>query len=223
MIGGLIDWLRGIRRRLLPGGVSAAQHSAAFTSAFIALAAKMAKADGVAVAAEWEAFEKLLEVPEGERANVRRLYDLAKQDTAGADEHASRIKTLLAGQPETLREVLECLLYVACSDGMLHPEEDTFLTAIASRLGFSTLEYRALRASFVRDPGSPYEVLGLSPDASDREVKKRYRMLAARSHPDRLIASGAPAAVIKAETARLAAINAAYERIEAERRGARAS
>lgn len=219
MIGTIIDWLRRVGHRFGPGGVSAAQHSAAFTTAFIALAAKMAKADGVAVAAEWEAFEKFLEVPAGECANVRHLYDLAKQDTAGADAHAARIKALLAGQPETLREVLECLLYVACSDGMLHPEEDAFLTAIAARLGFSKIEYRALRASFVRDPESPYEVLGLSPDASDQAVKKRYRMLAAQSHPDRLIASGAPAAVIKAETARLAAINCAYERIERERRG----
>lgn len=219
MIGGLIDWLRSLGRRLRPGGVSAAQHSAAFTSAFISLAAKMAKADGVAVAAEWEAFEKFLEVPEREHANVRHVYDLAKQDTAGADEHASRIKALLVDQPDTLREVLECLLYVACSDGMLHPAEDEFLTGIAARLGFSSVDYRALRASFVRDPESPYEVLGLPPDASDREIKQRYRQLAAKSHPDRLIASGAPAAVIKAETARLAAINAAYERIEAERRG----
>ncbi len=56
-------------------------------------------------------------------------------------------------------------------------------------------------------------------DATDAEIKARYRAVVAEIHPDRLMAAGAPAAVIKAATAKLAAINVAHEAILAERRG----
>lgn len=202
----------GFRRK------GSARSSVAFTSAFIALAAKMAKADGVAVPAEWEAFERFLEVPERERTNVRRLYDLAKQDAAGADIHAARIGVMLGDNVGMKRDVLECLLCVACADGVLHPAEDAFLAKVASTLGFKPDDFRTIRALFVRDPTSPYDVLGLTPDASDAAVKARYRVIAAESHPDRLIAAGAPAAVVKAANAKLAGINVAYDAILEQRR-----
>jgi DnaJ like chaperone protein len=55
------------------------------------------------------------------------------------------------------------------------------------------------------------------PDASEKEIKARYRKLVQETHPDRLIADGAPPGVVKAATAKLAHINAAYEEIAAER------
>jgi len=192
--------------------------SAAFTSAFIALAAKMAKADGVAVAAEALAFERFLEVPPGEVQNVRRLYDLAKRDTAGFDVYAERIGRLLRDEPELKQTVLECLLCVASSDGVLHPAEDEFLMTVAEKFGFERAEFRRIRALFVRDAGSPYEILGLAPDAPTSEVKARFRKLAVEMHPDRLHAAGAPAAVVKAGGAKLATITAAYKAILDERR-----
>ncbi len=179
----------------------------------------MAKADGIAVEAEWAAFERFLEVAENEKANVRRVYDLAKQDTAGADTLAHRIRGMLGDDPQLKRDVLDCLLCVACSDGVLHPAEDEFVAGIAGTLGFSKAEFRSIRALFVADPDSPYEVLGLSPGATDAEVKARYRAIVAEIHPDRLVSTGVPAAVVKAATAKLAAINVAHEAILAERRG----
>jgi DnaJ like chaperone protein len=191
--------------------------SAAFTSAFVALAAKMAKADGVAVHAEREAFERFLDTPPGEAQNVRRLYDLAKKDTAGFETYAERIGRLLRDEPELKRTVLDCLICVACSDGVLHPAEDAFLRTVAEKFGFSQAEYLKIRALFVRDAESPYETLGVAADASDREIKARYRTLVALFHPDKVAASGAPAALVKAANAKLATINAAYEAILKER------
>lgn len=212
----LFDRLK--RLRFWRGGFRDPQQTAAFTSAFVALAAKMAKADGVAVAAEWAAFERFLEVPEPEKVNVRRLYDLAKQDASGADVYAARLQRLLEPHPTLRRDVIECLLCVACSDGVLHPAEEAFLSQAAGTLGISSADFRTIRARFVSDPTSPYEVLGLAPTATHSELKSRYRRLVAESHPDRLMAAGAPAAIVKAATAKLAAINAAYEAIETERR-----
>lgn len=196
---------------------NAPHQRAAFTSAFVALAAKMAKADGVAVLIERDAFERFLETPPEDVPRIRRLYDLAKQDTSGFEAYAERIGRLLRDEPGITRCVLECLIYVACSDGILHPAEDEFLHTVAEKFGISKAEFRKMRAMFVRDFESPYEILGLPPDASDTEVKAHFRRLVTELHPDKLIAAGAQPALIKAATAKLATINAAYEAILKER------
>lgn len=194
-----------------------ATESRTFTTAFVSLAAKMAKADGVAVLAEEEAFVRFLELKPEDVGNVRRLYALAKTNTAGFEIYATRIARLLAKEPSLKINVLECLLYVACSDGVLHPAEDTFLRTVAEKFGVAGADFKRLRAMFVHDPHCPYDLLGLSPDATLVEVKARYRYLVAHCHPDRLMASGAKAAIVKAATAKMAAINVAYGTIMKER------
>jgi DnaJ like chaperone protein len=69
----------------------------------------------------------------------------------------------------------------------------------------------------VYDPDSPYEVLGVSPAASDAEIKTRYRELAREHHPDLLVSKGLPEEFLAASGRRLAAVNEAYETIIAER------
>jgi DnaJ like chaperone protein len=194
-----------------------AHRTAAFTIAVTTLAAKMAKSDGEAVRAEAEAFERLFQIPPEEDANVKRLYDLAKEDVAGYEAYAGKIARMLKDEPEMLRAVLECLFHIAAADGILHPAEDRFLAAVADRFGLSRLEYLTVRASFVHDPESPYAVLGIAPDASEAELKSHYRALVREHHPDRLAASGVPPEFRCAADRRLAAINAAYEAIVKQR------
>ena len=220
--GGRWSWLRsgvergfGWLRAALPKrrrGVA----SPAFMSSFVALAAKMAKADGVAVAAEAAAFEKFIDATCSETQAMRRVYDLAKEDTAGYEMYARRIGYILRDEPETRRAVLECLMYVACSDGVLHHKEDEFLAVVADAFKISRAEFKRIRCQFVRDFDCPYEVLGLSPTAKFADVKARYRKLALQYHPDRLSGQGAPVAAQKAAEAKLAQINTAYEQIEKE-------
>ena len=194
-----------------------ASESAAFTTAFVSLVAKMAKSDGVAVFAEQQAFERFLELKPEDASNVRRLYALAKTNTAGFELYAARIGRLLANEPSLKINVLECLLYVACSDGVLHPAEDAFLRTVAEKFGVAERDFMRLRALFVHDPHCPYDLLGISPDATLAEVKARYRYLVKHCHPDRLMASGAKAAIVKAATAKMGAINVAYGAIMKER------
>jgi len=54
-------------------------------------------------------------------------------------------------------------------------------------------------------------------DASDEEIKRTYRLLVRENHPDSLIARGVPEEFIRLATDKLAAINGAYEKIQAER------
>jgi len=88
---------------------------------------------------------------------------------------------------------------------------------VAQRFAISRTEFAAIRASFVHDPASPYEILGVRPDISDAELKARHRALVREDHPYRLMASGIPVEFRTAVDRRLAAINVAYEIILKER------
>lgn len=192
--------------------------SAAFTMAVVGLAAKMAKADGVAVAVEAAAFERCFRVPPVEMANARRLFVLAAKDVAGYDSYAQRIARMLGNDRARLRQVIECLYHIASADHLIHPAEERFLDDVATIFGFSDEERLSTRALFVHDPDSPYAVLGIQPDADDDALRARYMQLVKDNHPDRLTATGAPKEVVAMADRKLAAINAAYDHIVASRR-----
>ena len=193
-------------------------NAVAFTVGVIALGAKMAKADGVVTADEVEAFKEVFRVPPSEMHNVARIFDLAKQDVAGYEAYAEQLAEMFHDNRRLLEDVLEGLFHIASADGVLHPKEDEFLAAVASRFGFSVTEFRAIRARFVpADKTDPYVILGVPRTATAEAIKIRYRKLLQENHPDKAIARGMPPEFIKIATDKAAAINAAYEQVLAER------
>jgi DnaJ like chaperone protein len=194
-----------------------AQSRVAFTIAVVTLAAKMSKADGVSLDVEAEAFDQVYLVPERERGNVKRLFNLAAQDVAGYQSYARQIATHLKGEPDLRISVLECLFHIACADGVLHPAEDDFLAEVAAIFEIPTADFKAIRQTFVRDPDSPYEILGVALDAGDDDIKARYRQLVKHHHPDVLASKGVPPEFLRTAERRLAVITAAYEAIKTER------
>jgi len=190
-----------------------------FTIAIIALGAKMAKADGYVTRDEIEAFGRIFRVPPSEEANVRRIFDLARQDTAGYEAYAGQIARLFRGNPAMLEDILDGLFEIAKADGTLHPAELQFLERVAEIFGFSPDEFRRIRASHVEpDQADPYVVLGVDHGASEDEIKRTYRLLVRENHPDSLMARGVPEEFIRLANDKLAAINAAYDRVMEERR-----
>ncbi|HVZ69306.1 MAG TPA: TerB family tellurite resistance protein [Rhizomicrobium sp.] len=189
----------------------------AFTIAVIGLSAKMAKADGVVSDDEIAAFERIFQIPPGERNNVRRLFDLARKDVAGYEAYAAQIARMFRGNPAMLEDILDSLFEIAKADGFLHPGEEKFLETVADIFGFAPNEFRRIRAShFGMAASDPYAILGISYDAKEDEIKQTYRMLVRENHPDRLIARGVPEEFIRLATDKLAAINIAYEKIKKE-------
>jgi DnaJ like chaperone protein len=193
------------------------QNDIAFTIAVIALSAKMARVDGIVSPLEVQAFRQVFQTSPEEEGNVKRVFNLAKQDIAGYETYADEIARLLKDNKKLLQDVLEGLMYVAAVDGALHPEEDEFLADVAQRFGFSPSEFRFFRARFVADHGNPYDALRLSPEATNEEIRRQYRKLVADNHPDKLIGRGVPAEFVEIATRKLAAINAAYDVIAKER------
>lgn len=194
-----------------------APKNAAFSVALVALLAKMAKADGVVVQAEVNAFREVFDIPEEDLAQVARLYDLAKQDTAGFEAYARQVAELFADEPDTREDLLDALFHVAKADHALHPAELAFLAEVGRILGFTGAAYERIEARHVRRPGDPYAVLDLDPGASDAEVKAHWRALVAAHHPDRIAGRGLPPAAIKLANDRVAALNAAYDAIARQR------
>jgi DnaJ like chaperone protein len=196
----------------------AADPGVAFTIAMIALGAKMAKADGMATGDEEEAFRQYFRVPPSEEANVRRIFRLARQDTAGFEAYARQIANIYRGQPAVLEDILDGLFEIAKADGILHPGELAFLERVADIFGFAPNEFRRIRASHFPDREDPYLILGVAHDANEDEIKRTYRLLVRENHPDSLMARGVPEEFVKLANDKLAAINTAYERIGQERR-----
>jgi DnaJ like chaperone protein len=201
-----------------------AHRRASFTIAFVALAAKMAKADGRVSPIESQTFERLYEVAPAEAVNIRRLFALASEDSAGFESYAKRIGKALAEEPRLLRDVYDGLFHIAAADGILHPNEDGFLRTVAEIFGISSVEFRSIRAAFVvetargsRASDSPYDVLGIDPALTDAALKARYRELVRDHHPDSLTARGVPSEFHGAADRKLAVINQAYDAVLKQR------
>lgn len=196
----------------------------AFSVAVIALSAKMAKADGIVAPEEVRAFEEIFAVPQAEAQNVARLYNLAKQDVAGYEAYAQRVAGM-CGSGEAncamLEDVLDGLFHIAKADGLIHHKELEFIANVADIFRVDEAHFDRILARHVHPDGiDPYAVLGLPDSTPFDEVKKRYRALAADSHPDRLRARGVPEAFLSIANDRMAALNDAYSVIEKARAAA---
>lgn len=191
--------------------------SVGFTVAMIALSAKMAKADGVVTVDEVLAFRELFDVPENEEKNVARLFNLAQEDVAGFEVYAKKLADLFPYDRKTLLDILDGLFHIAKADGVVHESEIGYLSRVAEVFGLDAREFSRVLARHVRKDGNPYEILGMGPDASDAELKSRYRREVQETHPDRLIARGVPEEFVRIANDRLAALNEAWAQICAER------
>ncbi|WP_420725586.1 TerB family tellurite resistance protein [Hwanghaeella sp. LZ110] len=191
-----------------------AKRSVGFTIAVIVLGAKMAKADGVVTEDEVTAFKEVFKVPEDEMKNVARIFNQARQDARGFEPYAEQVAGMFQSTPEVLEELLWCLAHIAKADGVIHPGELEFLKRVAQIFGFDDQKFERVTAlQLDGEQADPYQILGVSRDASEEEIKKAHRALVVENHPDKLIAKGMPEEFVAVANERLAKINAAYDRI----------
>lgn len=204
--GGAINL--GVRRAASPE-----RRRVAFTVAAIALAAKMARADGEASAAEFATFQRLFHVEAPEADNARRFYDLAKQSMAGFEAYATQAAGLLGAGSPLLEDLLDALWLIAAVDGF-HVAEITYLDAVAARLGFDAAAAARVRARHTQPAqDDPWAVLGVEPGADAATLRRAYHALVKQYHPDRHLAEGVPTEFIRVTESRMAIINAAYARV----------
>lgn len=191
------------------------ERSVAFAIAVIALGAKMAKADGQVTKDEVAAFREVFTIPSGEEKNAGRLFNLARQDVAGFEDYAHKIKAMYADDTAApLCDLMEGLFHIAMADGHYHPNEDAFLKRVAEIFGFDTRGFQRLRGQFVPDAErDPYDVLGVTPDMGMKDIRAVWRQLVRDTHPDRMMARGVPEEAVKLAEKRMIAINRAWDDI----------
>jgi DnaJ like chaperone protein len=146
------------------------------------------------------------------------VFNLARQDVAGYETYARRIKAMYDTDDRPLCDLLEGLFHIAVADGVYHPKEDDFLHEVAKIFGFDERRFRGIRAQFVAEADrDPYDVLGVDPDAPMGDVRAAWRQLVRETHPDQMLARGVPEEAIKLAERRMVAINRAWEDIQSGR------
>ena len=188
-----------------------------FTIGVIVLSAKMAKADGKVTEDEIRAFKEKINVPDSEIKNVAKLWDQAKKTTDGFQIYARQIANLLEKNSSVLEELLKLLIIIALADGKITIPEIKYLKEVGNIFGFSEEDFERIYSSKSGVSSDPYQILGVSRDASIDEIKQKWKQLAINHHPDRLISQGIPEDLIHKSTSRLKEINNAWDTIQNQR------
>jgi DnaJ like chaperone protein len=112
-------------------------------------------------------------------------------------------------------QLLHYLFGIASADNVVHPDEVEIISVISRYMGVSDPDYNSIKAMFVKNTGWAYDVLEITSGASNDEVKKAYREMAKKHHPDKVANLGDD--VKRAATEKFQKISAAYEEIKKQR------
>ena len=204
----------------------------AFFTATFGVMGQVAKADGHVSPEEIRLANQIMDelgLDSEQRRAARAIFDEGKSSRFPLDDVLDQLRTECGRATNLLRMFLEVQVQAAWADGGVHPEERRLLKHVAERLGFSEAVYLEIerlvgagvgaRSREARGPTleDAYATLGVSPDASDAEVKRAYRRLMSRHHPDKLASKGLPEEMMRAATERTQQIRAAWERVQSAR------
>ena len=112
-------------------------------------------------------------------------------------------------------QLLHYLFGIANADGRISQEELSVVNTISDYMGITNGDFQSVKAMFIKETDSAYKILGVDPSASDEEVKKAYREMAKKNHPD--LVSNLGDEVRQAAEKKFQEINGAYESIKKQR------
>ncbi len=214
----------------------------AFFTATFSIMGHIAKADGV-VSREEIALARQLMAQMQLNAEQKRtaidLFNAGKSLDFPLTDLLDQFRQECHRRKNLLRMFMEIQIQAAYADGTMDQRERVLLLKIAQQLGFSRVEFEHLD-SMIRAtqqfgggdqyyrPGqtaptsaqqlqAAYDLLDIPADSSDSEVKKGYRRMMNRHHPDKLVAKGLPEEMVKIATEKTQEIKAAYELIKSTR------
>ncbi|MDR2814597.1 MAG: TerB family tellurite resistance protein [Prevotellaceae bacterium] len=187
-----------------------------FTVSLLVLMAAVVKADGKVMQSELDYIKKFLVQRFGAEAAKEYLLFLRNvlQQPLPLYEVCEQIRANL--NLSARLELLHLLFDVAAADGEIHVSEQNVIKRIAEHLGISAADYSSVSAMFaVSDRSWAYKVLEVERSATDEEVKKAYRRMAVKHHPDKVAQMGEE--VQRAAAEKFRKVQEAYEHIKKER------
>jgi len=189
---------------------------AEFELKLLALASVVIKADGKVDQSELNYVRRYFVQAYGkERANTtfRLFNDQIKESGVSAVNLAQELKAYL--RYESRLQVLHFLFSVAKADGLVSESEVKQLEIIARAFGLNLNDFNSIKAMFFDQPDRAYEILEVPKTATDAEIKKAYRTMVKKYHPDKL--QDMDEAYRKGAEEKFRAVQEAYERIQKER------
>lgn len=171
------DTTEGKKHRTRPGD---------FGLSLIVLVASVMKADGKVVKSELDYVKQFFLKQFGSEKTQQHLLtlrDVLKKDIP-LQQVCLQIKTYTL-YPARL-QMLHLLFGVAQADGAVHASELRVINEIASYLGIKKHDYESIRAMFFKETGAEYKILEIDKNATNEEVKKAYRKMAVKYHPDKV-------------------------------------
>ncbi len=186
-----------------------------FGMSLLVLVAAMMKADGKVVKSELDYVKQFFVRQFGTAAAkeaILMLKDILRQNIPVRD-----VCNQIARQMDysSRLQLVHLLFNISLADGNVHPSEVDIIEKMAGYMRISSPDYQSIRNMFIPETDSSYKILEIEPSASDEEVKKAYRKMAMKYHPDKVNHLGDEFRKIADE--KFKKVNEAYEKIKKER------
>jgi DnaJ like chaperone protein len=186
-----------------------------FGMSLLVLVAAVMKADGKVVKSELDYVKQFFVRQFGQESAKQALLmlkDILKQDIPVRDvclqikgnmDYSSRL------------QLLHLLFNVSLADTVIDSSEIAIIEKISSYLGVASSDFLSIKNMFIPETDSSYKILEIEGSSSNDEVKKAYRRMAMKYHPDKVSHLGDN--VRKSADEKFARVNEAYEKIKKER------
>jgi DnaJ like chaperone protein len=112
-------------------------------------------------------------------------------------------------------EMLHFLFGIASADGSVSDAESKVINRISGYMSISDSDFQSIRAMFVSQTDASYKILEIEPTATDDDIKKAYRRMAMKYHPDKVSHLGEDFKKVAHEKFRK--VQEAYDQIKKER------
>ena len=186
-----------------------------FNISLLVLSAAVMKADGSVKKSELDYVKRFFLTNFGqERAEkyILTLREILKQEIQ-VFEVSQQVGRFMDYSSKL--QLIHYLFGIASADGSTHENEVDVISVIAKYMGVSSHDFQSIKAMFIQQVDGAYKILGIDVNATDDEVKKAYREMAKKYHPDKVAYLGED--VRKSAEQKLQEVNEAYEKIKKQR------
>lgn len=186
-----------------------------FAAAMLSLFAYVSKADKQVKSSEVQYVKKFL-VDKFGKSNAQDLMYLYKE-ILNKEYNIVDISNQIRSHMDyySRLELLHILFGIAKADGIIHPLEISAINEIGRGLGISANDYNSIKSIFIGDANQAYNILNVNPNDDTDTIKKAYRELATKYHPDKVANLGPE--IQKLAEEKFKSINNAYQTIRKDR------